>query len=378
MALLDFDQPYQYLVPGDPELSAAKAAAGGWSVGGYGGYAGVVTTYAPRPKTAMFYVSAWKVFGSDGSLAVGDAGCIAGARYVWITGQSTGFQCVLQNGNPQISVASNSDGTLSVKRGYPWLYPSTLLDTSVFAMATGQCYYIELDVLLHKTAGWYKVYVDNVLRIDSAVNYPSGLDTCQQTTATWNGLSYITHYYFQQDGPYATDFYACDHRDGTTLTPPQLQAFNTPLGDVRVNYRSALAGNGTYTDWAITGAADRGEALDDTEDGAAIDGDATYVSDSVSGNRVSAALDDLDAGSTDILCVAPVAAMTKDGGGSKEVYLGYHISGGGANPYMGDAIQVPAQGSYGVRRELLTASPATGVAWTRTEFNAAEGVVEIV
>lgn len=371
MALLDFEQPFQYLVSGDSGASCTNASQGGWSV------SLMTTTNAPRAKTAMFKNAAFKVLGGgDGSLAPGDSGAIIGGRYAFLIGNTCGAMGILTTGSAwQFSVSFNSDGTLTVWRGEPAGYMGgTALDTTTFAVSSLRLYYIELDVLLHQTAGWYKLYIDNVLRLDSSVTYPSGVDTCKAAVTTWTSMVACQNLYFQNDNVFVTDIYACDHRDGTTLTPAQVAAYNTPLGDTKVSYLGAVAGNGTYTQWNLTGAADRGEALDDAADGAAMN-TTDYVSDNISGHRVSVALDDLDSTNAVILAVAPANSMMKDNSGSKQIKPGHYLSG---SPYMGTAVEAPAQGTYRVLREIMTKSPATGVAWTPTEINGAEAIVEIV
>jgi hypothetical protein len=270
-------------------------------------------------------------------------------------------------GNSQICAAWTPGGTITIRRGAS---NGTLLDTAAYTLTSGVLYYVELDVLLHQTAGWYKLYIDNVLRVDSTVNYPSGLDTCAEASTTW-----ATAYF--AEGGYVTDIYICDHSDGTTLTPAQLQAYNTSQGDLKIDYRGAVAGNGTYTDWTCSTGSDRGELLDDVADGSPLN-TTDYVTGSVSGDRVSYAMDDLSNMSVDILCVIPCNSMTKTDAGSRQVQMGHIISGGAANPYLGSAIEAPANGSYRILREVMTKNPYTGSAWTSTQVNALEGVVKIV
>lgn len=364
--LLFFDNPY--------DLTTVTAIERGWQGGSTTDNtltgATIATTHAPRARSKMFVAShnggAWiKTPGNDGGPSPSGARIILGHRYLSPAFNSHYMFGVFQGGSWQGYLGINGDGTLSWYRG-TFGSGTLVVGPTAYALNTNTCYYIELDLLIDNSVGTVDVYIDGVLRLSG-----TGLDTQATASASWNQFA-LAGGSFNNGQQFCTDAYCCDGADGTAASPAQLAAFNTPLGDVKVEYIGAQAGNGTYTDWTCSTGTDRGAMVDDGTAGP--DDDSTYVSSATPGDKVSVALEDLPVTTVDVIAVMPVASMTKNDAGSRTVKPLHRIGG---SDYFGTAIEAPAQGSYRFLVQVMTKSPATGIAWTPTEINGMEGGVAI-
>lgn len=364
--LLFYDNPY--------DLTSTTAIERGWMNGnaslGFG--AGIVSTDAPRARAKWFSSSTngvpWvKTPGNDGGPVPSGAKFIIGMRYRCPAFGDHYICAVLQGGNWQGYLARNVDGTISWYRGEFHSGSAVLVaGPSIYALNTNTNYYIELELTIDDATGTVDVYIDGINRLSA-----SGLDTKATASASWNQFT-LPGGFFNNGNQYCTDVYVCDGQDGTAASPAQAQAFNTPLGDVKVEYLGAEAGNATYTDWVCSTGTDRGAMVDDGSAGP--DDDSTYVFSDTPGDKVSFTLEDLPITTLDVLAVMPVASMTKNDAGSRVVKPLHRISG---VDYYGTPIEAPAQGSYRFLVEVMTKSPATGVAWTPSEVNGMEGGVAV-
>lgn len=331
----------------------------------------VVTTPIPRTGTACIASSnsntfIYKTLGSDGAPAVGDTTAILGLRFRTAGLISTRAICgILDAGVTQVSVRINLDGTLSVMRGSN---SGTVLGTTTYAVSVDTWYYLELATLIHASTGTIDLLVDG----DSKLSL-TGQNTRATANTSWNGIAVGG----TQGGGnnianiYVTDVYVLDGLDGTSNG--QRLAFNTALGDRKVEYLSAEAGDGTHGDFTPSTGTDNGAMVDDGASGP--DGDTTYNSSGTPGDQDSYTLANLATTSVAIDAVAPVYSITKDDAGSRMVRPLFVIS---ASDYTGASIQAPSSGTYQILTEIVTASPATTSAWTPSEVNAMEVGVEIV
>jgi len=239
----------------------------------------------------------------------------------------------------QVDVYLREDGRIDVRKGGVVL----ALSDPVILQQVWQ--YIEVKVKFNNTTGTVDFMVNSV----SAGSF-TGLDT----TATANNYATALRLMGGQN-VYIDDFYLCDGAGADTFR-----------GDIRVE---TLLPNGAGASTAWTPSAGSNyQAVDDPYSSAPCpDGDSTYISSTVVGNRDSYAYSNLviTAGTIIGVQVSPNAYKTDAGARSLKSYTRI----GGVN-YDGSAKSLG--GSYASYPELWVISPATAVAWTVAEVNGAE------
>lgn len=249
----------------------------------------------------------------------------------------------------QLDVRLNPDGTLSVTRN------ATVLTTSVFALATGTTYYIELKATINNS-GSYE------LRVNGAnVTSGSGVDTQNTANATANQI---------RIGNSSTgagnanidydDLYVCD---GTGA------ANNNFLGDVRVD---CLFTNNNGNSSQLVGS--DGNSTDNylLVDEAAPNDDTDYVESSTVGNKDTYAFGNLSHTPASVFGLQIAMAAKKDDAGARSIQSVIRSS---ATELDGTAN--PLATTYTYYLQISETDPNTSAAWTGTNVNAAEFGVKV-
>lgn len=150
--------------------------------------------------------------------------------------------CSFQEGSQEhITLILTTTGALVVRRG-----ASTILGTSGATLATATYYFLEFKVLISDTVGTYEVRIDgtNVLSASAVDTRNAG------TTGNWTSVPLTGGAGSVSSDVDLDDVYICD---GTGAAP-----FNTFLGDRRVVSLLPEAGNGTISEWDPSTGTDRG------------------------------------------------------------------------------------------------------------------------
>jgi hypothetical protein len=172
----------------------------------------------------------------------GDIGSGTGSNYDIV-------QCHLINGS-QWSLRMNNDGKLYAHKGN--FQSGVILGSTATSLSENVWHFVELDVVIHPTAGTFKVWVDGILRLNL-----SSVDTRAQGSNAWDsiqlgGLGSLTFYF--------DDLYIADGT-GSGLT--------SVTGDVQAEYVVPDA-NGTTRQWLRSSGSDDytlvDEAVPDTAD----------------------------------------------------------------------------------------------------------------
>jgi len=364
MAFLWCDQPVNY--------TTATIAQRWTSVNN----ATISTAVNPRTGSSCVLCSqvshnAVKTLGSDGGGTPSGNTAIIGCRYQQsLLGILTGIVVVTDAGTAQVTLHTNNDGTLTVRRG---TYAGTVLGTTAFALSINTFYYIELKVVIDDTVGAIDVVVDNVNRLSILGTVGVPVDTKNTSNATWSGFLLGTN-----SAPGSTtmnqrwtDLYVLDGTDGTIIG--QRDAFASVLGDIKVEYLAAQAGNGSNTGWTTSTGSDHGAMVDDGASGP--NGDTDYNSSATAGTKDTYTLANLPTSAVSIIAICPIYSVSKDDSGSKYVAPVYRL--GGTDYVSATAVQAPSPGSYSMLTEIVSKSPATGITWSTTEVNALEAGLQV-
>jgi hypothetical protein len=157
------------------------------------------------------------------------------------------------------------------------------------------------------------------------------------------------------------DLYICDGAGSTN---------NNFLGDCRVD---AFAANGNGNSSQLTGS--DGNSTDNyllVDDATTIDDDTTYVEHATVGNKDTYACANMSHTPTSIFGVQVCANAKKDDAGAKSLCT--VTRSGGADT---DGATQALSTSYTYYREILEQDPNGPIAWTATNFNAAEFGIKV-
>lgn len=245
----------------------------------------------------------------------------------------------------------NSTGTLSVYRG------ATLLGTTAAALSVGVFSYVEVKVLLSTTVGTVDVRVDAISQLSL-----TGQNTQNGSSATWDEIR-IGHATSAGGGANIDwnidDYYLAD---GTGSD------WNSFKGDVRVDATYPTS-DGSHSDFTLsTGATHFG-----TVDEALANSDTDYNYTSTVNNIDTLNYPNIPVAGATIPGYQIVSQVKKTDAGAATLKA---VSRIGGTDYLGAEYGVPT--TYAFIRQPQAVSPATSVALTEAEYNAAEfGVKKI-
>lgn len=250
---------------------------------------------------------------------------------------------------PQLGLRINLNGSLSIVRGDALL--GTVIAASSRTLLLNAWYAVELGVTIDGAAGIYELRVNNEVW---AIG--SGFNTQATAHASWDEI--------RVQGPVGgatAEVQLCDFKinDGSGALCSGM------LGDLRGDpYRPTV--DGTYSAWTPNVGTDHFAMVDDP---GADDGDATIVSTPDLTDTDSYAVEPLVNPGALIQAIQLLLAAK----GAGQVQPGFRI--GGVNHLSGvDLTPLPA--SYRYLRQNYEVSPATAVAFTEAEFEAAELLVK--
>lgn len=262
---------------------------------------------------------------------------IAGCAFYWDTstyGSAIGILSFADGTTTQIELGADTSGYIRIRRG------NTTIATSTVRIPLRQWRYLEIKATFHPTAGSVEVRLD-----ENTVLTFSG-----NTSASGNAWANR----FRIHGPQGSvdDVYCCDSSG----------PFNNDfLGDIKVVTILPNA-NGTFQDFAITGASQHYDAVDDVTP----DGDSTYLSTNTVGATETENFQDVSLTGT-IRGILQLALVRKDDAGARQAAL---ICRSGAADYEGPTENL--SNTYTYLKQLRETDPATGALWTVSGLNAAE------
>jgi hypothetical protein len=262
---------------------------------------------------------------------------------------SEGSACVIsavQNiGVSHVWFRINGDGTITALCG------STALGTTITAVTQGVYAYIETKVVIAAAAAG-----SVVIRINGSVALNlTGVTTQVGATAVWTGfysrqrLSAGT----QQEWNY-DDFYLSD---GSGAAP-----WNDLLGDCRVEVGMPTA-EGAVSDWAPLSGTNNADMVKEIP----ADNDTSYVSSLTPGHTDTYDVPDSPVAGSDPSAVQVSLFTRKEEAGLCNLAAVARI---GSTNYPVPVIN--PGGTYSYRMALFQTNPATGLAWTEAEYNAAQ------
>jgi hypothetical protein len=255
-----------------------------------------------------------------------------------------------------LTLLSNSGGTLVVNRGAG---NGTTLGSSSQILGLGTWYSVEMFFTVHDTTGSVELRINgttvlNLSNVDTRNGGAAGVIN-QMTigfTATNTSALLQGHVW---------------NMDDLVIYDSTGSICNTWTGDIRVDPKPATAA-GDLTQLTPS-AGDNWECVDDAS------GNITdYVSSSVAGQADLYQVQDLSHTPTAIYGVYATALCTKDDAGARQVKL--KIKSGSST--ADSAALSPTNGSWLRLAALFETDPATGVAWTKTGWNAAQTGEEVV
>jgi hypothetical protein len=246
-------------------------------------------------------------------------------------------------GAVQVDVRMNPNGTLSIYRDI-W----TLLETSTQQLTVGTWHWLQIRVKIANT-GAYRVIVDGVTWLTS-----DNADTMETANASASEV-FMSFY----SGMGADDMII---RNGSGSSDADF------FGECKVTtlYPS---GGGSNAEWDPS-ADSNFQCVDEAQS----DGDTTYVSTNIGGEKDSYAFDNLT-GSPTVKAVAVSLVARKDDAGTQTVNT---LVRHGGTDYFG-ATTHSLTSSHLQYRENYDTNPGTSLAWEVSDVNAAEfGVRRIV
>ena len=256
--------------------------------------------------------------------------------------------CTLHDAvGPQCSVTIESDGSVTVRRGY---YNGTILGQSAGGVLSALTWhYIEFKIYVHDTTGTFEVHVDGVQVLVST----GAQDTKNQTSA--NVTMFGFEGYKLTDDIRVCDLYICDASGSYN---------NTFLGDIRID-AILPSGAGAYAQWDPSGEAENYQCVDESD----INEDTDYSSTDVTNEIDSHLFTDLASLTIDSIKAAVLnLCFRKDDAGSRTVKGHVRVS---SNNYEGaSTFSVPD--TYTVQQQVWETNPYSSAAWTRATLNAAE------
>lgn len=249
---------------------------------------------------------------------------------------------LLDQGTQQCEVRINPDGTLSVTRNGTALASGT----SSFALRAGSYYFIE-----------FKVTIADAISASSCKVRVNGADVI--TVATGQDLSNTAN-----QSANSVTFHGCaanTHVDDTYVCDGTGSANNDLLGDCRV-YTVLPNAAGDKSEMSLTGAADHYVAANSNPP----DGDTSYVSSATAGQTDLFHFADITLTGT-IKGVQVSMLARKDDAGTRQAA---HVAKSGGTEYAGTTHNLST--SYLYYSDVRETDPATGLAWTVSNFNAAQ------
>jgi hypothetical protein len=234
-------------------------------------------------------------------------------------------------------------GMVQIMRGVPGT--GTILGTAVTPLLTGVHEHLECKATIHNSTGTIQIWKNEALL--------TGLNLINQDTQNAGNASCDAVRW--GIGP------ATGIEPATTIDYSDIHIANDQVGDKRVVWILPNAA-GTYTDFALTGAATNREAVDD----ATQDGDTSYVSSATIGDQDSYGLTNIATGPA-IFAASAVYCSKKTDAGTRKFKPLYRIGG---TDYLGTEVSPGTTYSYSLDTKLV--SPATAVAYTVAELNGME------
>lgn len=230
----------------------------------------------------------------------------------------------------------NTTGTLTALRG------ANVLATGTAVLVLNTWYYVTIGVTIADAGGRFVVRVNNTNDIDFTG------DTKNAGVTVMNNMRFLAGTTRQ---PVIDDVWVDDATMHTNVKVVPL----TPDGP------------GAQTQWDVTGSPTNWQAMGD-------DNDATYVTTSVSGEQDLYTYTDLPANATSVVAVQEIVRGNMVGDGAPTLAsLHRHTNGtvskGSFSGLTGVMGPQPAQ--------LWTVNPATGLAWTVADVNAAQFGIEL-
>ncbi len=262
------------------------------------------------------------------------------AIYLYGTETNELIRFIDADGNMQLLIQITNQGIIQLWRGNF----STMLAASTLSMGITAWNYIEIKCTIADSGGLFEV------RINETVYVTYTGDTKQSSTL--NTASRI-QFMGRSSDLALDDLYICDGTGSTN---------NNYLGDVRVDALKPV-GAGFYADFSRS----TGSANWDNVDDVTPDGDATYNYSSTVGSKDTFDCANLVALTGSIKGLQANLIARKDEAGGRVLKAVQRIGG---TDYESAPIGLGM--SYVVQRQIYDVSPATGVAYTETEINAAE------
>jgi len=259
-----------------------------------------------------------------------------------------------------VDLIVNADGSVTV-RGQPSGAAVTILTTAVGIVASTNCY-LELSVVLTGTTNInaaVQVWINGVSFGSANANIGINAAQLSSLSATFNRI-YLSSGVVTNGGTYLSDFYVTNG-DGATNTGA--------LGPVEVDAYPLPNGDGGTLQWSAYGGGAHFSEINELPS----DGDAGYVSSSVIGQVDSYDWQDVVTFSGTVKSVQlSYCARTNDEG--SRAFRG-NIGAGGVEQHTA-TYGLPF--TYQYFHQAFDLDPATGLAWTRTNFNAKQFGIELV
>ena len=223
------------------------------------------------------------------------------------------------------------------------------------------------SVLLPNTWQYVEVKVLHALSATGTVDVRVGgvtvISETGKITADPGGAAYCSRLDWQGNNDGTTDIddiYVCDATGALN---------NNFLGDIRVDVLKPN-GVGRIQQWGVTGAATHHEATDETT----LDGDTTYISESVLNDVDVVAMEDLPADVTSVLGVQACIAAKKADLGAREITT---MIGDGVSEVASTNEKYLWMSAYGYLLTQYDQDPVSAAAWTPAKVNAAQLGVKI-
>jgi hypothetical protein len=255
------------------------------------------------------------------------------------------------SGSNQIELRVDVNGDLNVTRSGAAAITGVSATTTHPLAPAATWYYIEIQTIIHPTAGTIKVWVNGTL---TSINY-SSLNTRSSAN------SYANQVLISAPGSASTFWHDIYVNDSTG-------SVNTGnLGDVRVACMRPTSDSSVQ--WTRSSGASNFDMVDDTTP----DDDSTYNSDSTAGHEDAYGLGALPSGAGTVYGVQAVVYARKDDAGARTMKHGVKSS---ATSAYGSNISLSNTYAYYETRQET--DPNGGGAWTVAAVNAAKLLANVV
>lgn len=330
------------------------------------------TSNLPGPYTAVY--GGGSVTASGGKLRLANAGGVLisdgiTAQGTWFanlrlniqnpaTGSNGGFLtnawpviCWNDGGTQQCGLYIRNDGKFQFARGETAIGPASL---TAVDFDTDITYYDVEAKVVFGNSGTVELRVNGNTEISATVdNTQTANNTADSMQIGQNGTGGIA---------------VAANIDHVILFDATGSQMNNFLGPVTVFWNTVTA-DGTHTGWAVTGAASRFQAVDDSTP----NGDTDYVSAATVGTKVSFAMTDLPGTVTAVKGVFIWLNQKRDDATTRGDKAGVRISG---TDYLGGT-ELFLNSNYIYQKQPFDASPATSSAWGVAEVNGAEALAQV-